>query len=182
MTKVSPHNCTFVFPNVQFSTMGKDNTKNLVEQPIFKQMIKMLPHSQFDLLVREHGSDRYYKTFFSWELLLVMLFGILSQGDSMGKVYNSIRALAGKLNHLNMDCSPSKNTVEDALRNSSEELFKQYYLALITYFHLFLSVSRKKYVSFKRFYAFDSSSITLFSDVMKGTSCNPKGEGEKKAD
>ena len=44
--------------------MGKDISKNLVGQPIFKQIIKMLPREQFDLLVNQCGSDRYYKHFF----------------------------------------------------------------------------------------------------------------------
>ncbi|WP_155268109.1 DUF4372 domain-containing protein, partial [Bacteroides fragilis] len=56
--------------------MGKDNSKKLVGQPIFKQIVKMLPKDEFDLLVSKCGSDRYYKRFFSWEQLIVMLFGI----------------------------------------------------------------------------------------------------------
>ncbi|MBI9067576.1 MAG: DUF4372 domain-containing protein [Salinivirgaceae bacterium] len=37
--------------------MSKDSKKNLVGQPIFKQMIKMLPREQFELLVKQYGSD-----------------------------------------------------------------------------------------------------------------------------
>jgi len=35
-------------------------------------------------------------------------------------------------------------------------------------------------VSFEEFYAFDSTTITLFSQVMKGVGRNPKGDGKKK--
>ncbi|MCA1759977.1 MAG: IS4 family transposase [Bacteroidales bacterium] len=160
--------------------MGKDRTKNLVGQPIFKQVIKMLPKEQFDLLVRKCGSDRYYKSFFSWEQLVVMLFGIFSRCDSMGEVCDGMRALAGKLNYLGMESSPSKSTVGDALRDRDNEVFKLYYLALIKYFEPLLSVSRKEKISFEKFYAFDSTTITLFSDVMKGVGRNPKGDGKKK--
>jgi len=80
--------------------MSKDSKKSLVGQPIFKQIIKMLPKEQFDRLVNQCGSDRYYKTFFSWEQLIVMLFGVFSRCDSMGEVCDSMRALAGKLNYL----------------------------------------------------------------------------------
>jgi len=160
--------------------MSKDSEKKLVGQPIFKQIIKMLPRDQFDLLVKQCGSDRYYKTFFSWEQLIVMLFGIFSRCDSMGEVCDSMRALAGKLNYLGMDCPPSKSTAGDALRDRDNELFKLYYFALIEYFKPLLSVSRKEKVSFENFYAFDSTTITLFSDVMKGVGRNPKGDGKKK--
>ena len=104
--------------------MSKDISKNLVGQPIFKQIVKMLPKDQFDILVKQFGSDRYYKTFFSWDQLIVMLFGIFSRCDSMGEVCDSMRALAGKLNYLDMDCSPSKSTAGDALRDRNNELFK----------------------------------------------------------
>ena len=160
--------------------MSKGNTKNLVGQPIFKQIVKMLPREQFDLLVQQCGSDRYYKTFFSWDQLIVMLFGIFSRCDSMGEVCDSMRALEGKLNYLNMDCAPAKSTAGDALRDRSEELFKLYYFALMAHFRPLLSVSRKKDVSFEEFYAFDSSTFTLFSDVMKGVGRNRKDDGKKK--
>ena len=131
-------------------------------------------------MVKQFGSDRYYKTFFSWDQLIVMLFGIFSRCDSMGEVCDSMRALAGKLNYLDMDCSPSKSTAGDALRDRNNELFKLYYFALIEYFKPLLSVSRKEKVSFENFYAFDSTTITLFSEVMKGVGRNPKGDGKKK--
>ena len=165
--------------------MSKDSKKNLVGQPIFKQIIKMIPKDKFNELVIQCKSDRYYKTCFSWEQLVTMLFGIFSRCDSMGEVCDGMRALGGKLNYLGMDCAPAKSTIGDALRDRDEEFFRLFYFALISHFSPFLSVSRKRKhrkegVSFDEFYAFDSSTITLFSDIMKGCGRNPKGEGKKK--
>ena len=72
-----------------------------------------------------------------------------------------------------------------ALRDRDEELFRLFYFVLIAYFSPFLSVSRKKKrrkegVSFEEFLAFDSTTITLFSAIMKGVGRNPKGDGKKK--
>ena len=128
--------------------MSKNTTKNLVGQPIFKQIIKILPKDKFDLLVNQLQTDRYYKTFFSWDQLIVMLFGIFSRCDSMGEVCDGMRTLSGKLNYLGMECSPAKSTSGDALRDRSEELFRLYYFVLIEYFRPVLSVSRKEDVSF----------------------------------
>lgn len=165
--------------------MNKGNQKNLVGQPIFKQIVNLIPREKFNELVIKTGSDKYYKTFFSWEQLVVMLFGIFSRCDSMGEVCDGMRALGGKLNYLGMDSSPAKSTAGDALRDRDEELFRLFYSVLIAYFSPFLSVSRKKKnrkegVSFDDFYAFDSSTVTLFSNVMKGVGRNPKGDGKKK--
>ena len=77
-------------------------------------------------------------------------------------------------------CTGEKSTAGDALRERSEELFRLYYFALIAYFRPLLSVSRKKDVGFEEFYAFDSTTVTLFSDVMKGVGRNPKDDGKKK--
>jgi len=160
--------------------MSKDSKKNLVGQPVFKQIIQMIPRAQFDHLVKETQSDKYYKTFSSWDELVTMLFGIFSRCDSMGEVCDGMRALGGKLNYLGMDCAPAKSTAGDGLRNRSEGFFKQVYQMLIAYFEPILSVSRKEDVKFEPFYAFDSTTITLFSDVLKGVGRNPKGDGRKK--
>jgi hypothetical protein len=37
-----------------------------------------------------------------------------------------------------------------------------------------------KGVRFEQFYAFDSTTVSLFSEAMKGVGRNPKGEGKKK--
>jgi hypothetical protein len=44
--------------------LGKDTTKNLVGQPIFKQIINIIPKEKFEELVLKSGGDKYYKTFF----------------------------------------------------------------------------------------------------------------------
>ncbi|MDR2058173.1 MAG: DUF4372 domain-containing protein, partial [Dysgonamonadaceae bacterium] len=149
--------------------MGKDSEKNLVGQPIFKQIVKIIPRDKFNELVIRQQSDRYYKSCFSWEQLVIMLFGIFSRCDSMSETCSAMSVLKGKLNCLGMDEALPQSTVGDALRNRNEELFRLFYFALITYFSPLLSVSRRKNnrkegVSFEEFYAFDSSTITLFSE------------------
>jgi len=39
--------------------MGKDIEKKLVGQPIFKQIINLLPKEHFDLLVHRFQTDKY---------------------------------------------------------------------------------------------------------------------------
>ena len=160
--------------------MGKDSQKHLVGQPVFKQIIQMIPRDEFGMPVKKRGSDKYYKAFSSWDELITMLFGIFSRCDSMGEICDGMRALGGKLNYLGMDCAPAKSTAGDGLRNRSEALFREFYFKLIDYFQPLLSVSRVKEVPFEQFYAFDSTTVSLFSQVMKGVGRNPKGDGKKK--
>lgn len=165
--------------------MKSKNTENksenkLVGQPIFKQILELIPRNKFDLLVHKHKTDRYYKTFDSWTQLVTMLFGIFSRCDSMGEVCDGMQALTGKLNHLGMDKSPAKSTSGDGLRGRDNEFFMEVYFMLLKHFNTTLSVSRLDNVSFSKLFIFDSTTIRLFSDIMKGIGRNPKNEGKKK--
>lgn len=161
--------------------MGSKNTeKKLVGQPIFKQIINFIPRDKFDMLVYKHSSDRYYKTFDSWIHLVTMLFGILSRCDSMAEVCDGMRGLEGKLNYLGIDKSPAKSTAGDGLRGRDEAFFKEVYFMLLEHFKPFLSVSRIDNTSFAKLFIFDSTTISLFSDILKGVGRNPKDDGKKK--
>lgn len=160
--------------------MGKDSEKQLVGQPIFKQIVDIVPREIFDKLVLEHKSDRYYKQFSSWTQFVTLLFGILSRCDSTTEIASGMQALQGKLSYFGLNASPAKSTLGDGLRNRGEGFFRALYFALINHFSSTLSVSRVENVPFEHFYAFDSTTISLFSDIMKGVGRNPKGEGKKK--
>lgn len=154
--------------------------KKLVGQPIFKQMLEFIPRNKFDLLVKKHNSDRYYKTFDSWTQLVTMLFGAFSRCDSMAEICDGMQGLGGKLNHLGMDRSPAKSTAGDGLRGRDNAFFEAVYFMLLEHFKPLLSVSRIDRTSFSKLFIFDSSTIRLFSDIMKGVGRNPKNEGRKK--
>jgi hypothetical protein len=88
--------------------------------------------------------------------------------------------MSGKLNYLGMDCAPAKSTFNDALNRRSEKVFEAIYFALLSYFAPLLSDSRKEGISFKQFFAFDSTTIQLFSEVLKGVGRKLKGVGKQK--
>ena len=159
---------------------SKNKEKNLVGQPIFKQMLGFIPRNKFDFLVRKHNSDRYYKTFDSWTQLVTMLFGAFSRCDSMAEICGGMQGLGGKLNHVGMGKSPAKSTAGDGLRGRDNAFFEAVYFMLLEYFRPILSVSRIDKTSFSKLFIFDSSTIRLFSDIMKGVGRNPKNEGKKK--
>jgi hypothetical protein len=98
----------------------------------------------------------------------------------MGEVCDGMGGLAGKLNHLGLDSAPAKSTAGDGLRGRNNDFFKEVYLMLLEHFKPLLSVSRIDNVSFSRLFIFDSSTIRLFSDVMKGVGRNPKDDGKRR--
>ncbi|MEW6703200.1 MAG: IS4 family transposase [Bacteroidota bacterium] len=160
--------------------MSKDTEIRFVGQPIFGQILKLIDKSTFVSLVREKMSDHYYKAFKSWDQLVVMLFGILSRCDSMAETCEGIKALSGKLNQLGLQKAAAKSTAGDGLRNRGSSFFESLYYKLVDRYKGFLSDSRTYGLTFKELLIIDSTTIRLFSDILKGVGRNPKNDGKKK--
>jgi hypothetical protein len=160
--------------------MGKITEIKLVGQPIFKQIMNLVDKVDIQGLIRKHESDYYYKSFKTRTHLFTMLFGILSRCDSMTEICEGLRAMGGKLNHLGMDQAPAKSTACDGLRNRNHKFFEDLYFKLVKHYKSFLSDSRTFGLTFKEVLLIDSTTIRLFSDILKGVGRNPIGDGKKK--
>lgn len=160
--------------------MSKNTEIKFVGQPIFKQIINLIEKVNISSIIKEHESDRYYKAFKSRTHIITMMFGILSRCDSMTEICEGLRAMGGKLNHLGLDSAPAKSTASDGLRNRDSRFFEALYFALANKYRSFLSDSRTYGLTFKEVLLIDSTTIRLFSDILKGVGRNPKGDGKKK--
>lgn len=160
--------------------MGKNKEINFVGQPVLKQLMELTTAIDIKGIIREKQSDRYYKSFGSMTQLVTMLFGILSRCDSMTEVCEGLRGMGGKLNHLGLKKSPAKSTASDGLRNRDSGFFEAVYFSLVRHYRNFLSDSRTFGLTFKEVLLVDSTTIRLFSDILKGVGRNPKGDGKKK--
>jgi Transposase DDE domain/Domain of unknown function (DUF4372) len=131
-------------------------------------------------LVKKHNADHYYKAFKAKTQLITVLFGILSRCDSMTEICEGLRALGGKLNHLGLERAPAKSTACDGMRNRDNKFFEDVYFGLVQRYKSFLSDSRTFGLTFKEILLIDSTTIRLFSDILKGVGRNPKNDGKKK--
>lgn len=160
--------------------MSKNSEIKFVGQPILKQILDLINVVNIGALIQKHNSDRYYKAFKTRTQLFTLLFGIFSRCDSMGEICEGLRAMGGKLNHLGMEKAPAKSTASDGLRNRDNVFFEDLYFRLVKHYQSFLSDSRTFGLTFKEVLLIDSTTIRLFSDVLKGVGRNPKGDGKKK--
>ncbi len=160
--------------------MGKNSEIKFVGQPILKQIFKLVDNIDLRGIVARHQSDRYYKAFKTRTHLLTMLFGIFSRCDSMTEIAEGMRALGGKLEYFGLKKSPAKSTASDGLRNRSDKVFEDIYFTMVKKYRSFLSDSRTFGLTFKEVLLIDSTTIRLFSDILKGVGRNPKGDGKKK--
>ena len=160
--------------------MIKNTEIKLVGQPILKQVLNLVDLLVFKRLVKERSSDYYYKSFKTWPHFVTMMFGILSRCDSMAETCEGLRAMSGKLNHLGLEKSPAKSSAGDGLRNRKSDFFEALYYSLTKQYASFLSDSQTYGLTIKQLFIVDSTTIRLFTDILKGVGRNPKNDGKKK--
>lgn len=160
--------------------MVKNTEIKLVGQPILKQVLNLVDTGVFKRLVLSKSSDRYYKSFKTWPHFVTMMFGILSRCDSMSETCEGLRAMSGKLNHLGLLKSPAKSSAGDGLRNRKADFFEALYYKLTAQYASFLSDSQTYGLTIKELFIVDSTTIRLFTDILKGVGRNPKNDGKKK--
>lgn len=160
--------------------MGKNTEIKFVGQPIFKQVVNLIDGINLTSLIKKHNADYYYKAFKAKTQLITVLFGIFGRCDSMTEICEGLRAMSGKLNLLGLEKAPAKSTACDGMRNRDSKFFEDVYFSLVRHYQSFLSDSRTFGLTFKEVLLIDSTTIRLFSDLLKGVGRNPKNDGKKK--
>ena len=152
-------------------------------QPLYGQVIKLLDKSKILQFSQENGGERYIKRFNVWVHLTVMLYAVIMRFDSLREIIASLLAEARKLSHLGISFKIGRSTLADANKRRPEAVFEVIYRDLYgTYRHVLSSDShsRKTPKWMKRLHIIDSTTITLFSNLLfKGVGRHPK-TGKKK--
>ena len=135
------------------------------------------------------GSEAYVKRFDGFQHLVVMLFGILKHFDSLRELEIGMKAEAHKLQHLGMDDLVRRSTLAEANVRRPQEFFAKVYAYLLDKYAKFLADSRppKSYKGQTHqrkdweilLYMMDSTTISLFDNILKGVGRHPKS-GKKK--
>jgi hypothetical protein len=136
-------------------------------QPIFNQVLNYIPRSIVRSSARETNADRYYKSFKTYEHLVTMLYSIFNHCTSLREITTGLLAWDHRIHHLGIDAHPRRSTLSDANSNRSEKVFEKIYLKLLDRYRSILPDSRKRSRK-NNLYIFDSTSISLFQEILKG--------------
>ena len=152
-------------------------------QPIFSQIIDLLSIPRINRIAHQNKTDRYCKKFLTYDHLIVMLYAIFNRCTSIREVVTGLLACQGKLQHLGMNYSIRKSTLSDANKRRTSNVFEDIYMDLYNRCAKSLpdSQSRKW---FSRLYIMDSTTISLFQEILKGaglSAVNGKRKGGMKA-
>ena len=156
-----------------------NKSKNFSGQPIIKQVLNFLDAKDIYRTAKKHNSDRYTKKFTTHDHLVTMIFAVISGCNSLREVTSIMLACEGKINHLGLRDFPKRSTLSDANKRRSAEVFADIYAGLYKRYHRFLSDSRTREPAIKDLKIVDSSTIALFSDILRGVGRNPLN-GKKK--
>lgn len=157
-----------------------DKGKTFVGQPILAQIISCIPKSEVHLISKAHKSDRYYKKIPLQTHLTAMLYGVLSCCTGLREICEGMLVCEGKLNHLGLQKAPARSTLSDANNNRHWTAFESIYYMLIKRYHSFLSDSRLRGLRIRNLKIIDSTTLRLFSDLLRGVGRNPHHGGRKK--
>lgn len=109
---------------------------------VFSQLVSFLDRNHFNYLVRKYNGDSYVKLFSCWNQLLVMIFGQLSNRESLRDVVLATQAHSSKAFHLGFGKAPTKSNLSKANRNRDYRIFEDFAYRVIaeaqipTFFHI----------------------------------------------
>ncbi len=93
---------------------------------VYSQLLDFLDRFEFYCIVRRHEGNKYVKNFTCYNQLAVLMFGQLSNRESLRDVVLATQALAGKAYHLGFGKYASKSTLADANNNRDYRIFEEF--------------------------------------------------------
>lgn len=147
--------------------------------PVFGQIVKMLDRHKINILADQMKANRYTKRFDAYQHPVVMLYATISHYESLREVEIGFLAVARQMNHYGMDYMPRRSTLSDANNRRSPAFFEAVYMELYSRYSSVLSDSRPVKGLKRPLFIMDSTTISLFSQVLRGTGRNAIN-GQKK--
>jgi hypothetical protein len=148
-------------------------------QSVFGQLISLIDPKIISVASKACDADRYVKKFKTKDHLISMVFCALAKCCSLREVSGAMLGLSGKTRHFQLDHIPKKSTLGDANQRRDAEVFGIIYNKLFRKYGYVFSDSRIKDVINKQIEIFDSTTISLFKDILKCVGRKPK-DGKRK--
>jgi len=129
-------------------------------QYVFSQLVGHLDRNHFNYLARKYDGNKYVKHFSCWNQLLAMMFGQLSNRESLRDVVVALEAHHSKCKFLGIGSKPiAKTTLASANQNRDYRIFEDFA------FYMMKEACEKRATNLLdipgKKYAFDSTTIPL---------------------
>ena len=91
---------------------------------MFSQLIDFFIRNDFNYLARKYGGDKYVKQFTCYNQLCVLMFGQLSNRESLRDVVLETQAHASRGYHLGFGKHAAKSSLTDANKKRDYRIFE----------------------------------------------------------
>ena len=145
---------------------------------VFAQLTAFMNRTQFNNYVRKYNGNRYVKHFTCWNQLLAMMFGQLSNRESLRDLIVAFAAHRAKQYHLGVGREPiAKTTLASANQNRDCRIFEDFA------FYMMKEACEKRATNIldipEKKYAFDSTTISLCLSTFPWAKFRRKKSGVK---
>ena len=96
------------------------------DEYVFSQLVKFLDYEKFKYIVKKYNGNKYIKSYTCWNQLLTMMFGQLSNRESLRDLVVAMEAHAGKLYHLGIGKSVTRSNLSKANEQRDYRIFEEY--------------------------------------------------------
>lgn len=130
---------------------------------VFAQITEFLPKRVFDIIVEKYSGDKSVRFFSCWNQLLCLIFGQLTNRDSLRDLIVAIDAHSRETYHLGFGKSVTRSNLSKANENRNSKIFEEFAYHLID-----IAQNKLKNDDFEikgKVYAFDSTTIDLCLNV-----------------
>ena len=149
----------------------------LKDKYVFAQLVKFLDNDKFRHIVDKYDGDKYVKSYTCWNQLLTMMFGQLSNRESLRDLIVALEAHAGKVYHLGIGKSVTRSNLSKANEQRDYHIFEEF-----AYYMIDEARRKRQTEIFKlggNVYAFDSTTIDLCLAVFDWAKFRSKKGGIK---
>ena len=132
---------------------------------VFSQLLDFLDKDVFLRIANRYDGNRYVKNFTCWNQLAVLMFGQLSNRESLRDVVLATQALSDKAYHLGFGRYASKSTLADANNKRDYRIFEEFAYRVVADARSCRATDIFKLGG--NVYAFDSTTIELCLETFK---------------
>lgn len=126
---------------------------------VFSQLVAFLDRSKFNCIVVKYNGDKYVKHFTCWNQLLALMFGQLSNRESLRDLIIALETHQGKTYHLGLGKNVTRSNLSKANKNRDYHIFESFAYYMVE------QAQKKRKTNIFNFggnvYAFDSTTIDL---------------------
>ncbi|MBK7662393.1 MAG: IS4 family transposase [Sterolibacteriaceae bacterium] len=126
---------------------------------MFSQILKLIPRTDFERMVKQTGAQYRSKGFSSWSQFVGMLFCQLGRAHSLREIEGGLKSCEGKLVHLGIE-APARSSLSYANGHRPWELFEKVFYGLFETVAA-KAVGKKKFRFKNKLVSIDSTVIDL---------------------